>query len=240
MGDMSKRIDTSYKGTTADCTRCAGLGSYIEDFSGSPTVQVCTRCHNVDGLPLVRLEHAITHGQVESIARLVVELVELGDNEIAGKVNERIGGYDFAMAAKCVVRLQERLEARKAAQRAAAKAEANAARVPTSTYQEVPAGHYAVPSRTGNNDLDFWTVQVGKGNWAGRRFVKRVIGGHEDTDVRGAEARQALESIVKYGILEAGVLYGQTIGKCARCNRHLTDETSRNQGYGPECIGKVA
>jgi hypothetical protein len=103
----------------------------------------------------------------------------------------------------------------------------------------VPAGHYATPSRTGNNDLDFWAVDVPTdGKWAGYTFVSRVIGGHEDTRVRGAEARQALDAIAAFGPQDAAKAYGRAIGRCGRCNRHLTDETSRTLGLGPECAQK--
>lgn len=104
---------------------------------------------------------------------------------------------------------------------------------------EVPAGHYATPSRTGNNDLDFWTVdRPTEGRWAGYTFVKRVIGGHEDQSVRGSEARQALEAIVAEGLEQVARRYGQEIGRCGRCNRSLTDETSRAYGIGPDCRSK--
>lgn len=104
---------------------------------------------------------------------------------------------------------------------------------------EVPEGFYAVTSRTGNNDLDFFSVdRPSEGRWAGYVFVKRVIGGHEDTPVRGAEARQALEAIASAGISESQALYGIEIGRCGVCNRHLTDEVSRSLGIGPTCRGR--
>jgi len=101
---------------------------------------------------------------------------------------------------------------------------------------EVPAGRYATDSRTGNNDSDFWRVdRPTDGRWAGYTFVSRVIGGHEDTRVRGAEAREALDAIVAAGPQEAMLRYGREIGECGRCGRHLTDETSRAYGLGPDC-----
>jgi hypothetical protein len=104
---------------------------------------------------------------------------------------------------------------------------------------DVPAGHYATPSRTGNNDLDFWRVdRPTDGRWAGKTFVKRVIGGHEDQRVSFGETRQALEAILAAGLEEASRAYGQAIGRCGRCNRHLTDETSRAYGIGPDCRSK--
>lgn len=104
---------------------------------------------------------------------------------------------------------------------------------------DVPAGHYAVSSATGNNDLDFFRVdRPTEGQWAGRTFVKRVIGGHPDFAVRGAQAKAALEAILEADPAKAAQRYGQEIGRCFKCNRHLTDETSRALGIGPECRKK--
>jgi hypothetical protein len=232
-------VDTKHT-STATCRRCNGAGSYIIDWNDRPEVQVCTRCNNEAGLPLVQITHAPTPGQIASIGRLIAELQELGDTEIYDMVYARISGYDFTMAARCVAKLQLRKNQRIADQ-AAARRQAQATTVPTNRYPDVPAGRYAVASRTGNNDLDFYKVdRPTEGKWAGRTFVKRIIGGHDDTPVRGAEARQALQAIVNAGTFAAGALYGQTIGECGRCGRHLTDETSRAQGYGPECITKVS
>lgn len=101
---------------------------------------------------------------------------------------------------------------------------------------DVPAGHYATPSRTGTNDLDFWRVdRPTEGTYAGRTFVKRVIGGHPDTNVRRDEVRAALEAIMAAGIEAARTRYGVEVGSCWKCNRHLTDEESRRLGIGPDC-----
>jgi uncharacterized protein DUF6011 len=101
---------------------------------------------------------------------------------------------------------------------------------------DVPAGHYAVPSLSGNNDLDFFrVVRPTEGQWAGHTFVNRVIGGRQDSPIRGKAAKQALEAILELGVEDAGILYGTTLGRCRDCNRHLTDELSRALGIGPEC-----
>jgi len=113
-----------------------------------------------------------------------------------------------------------------------------APKVQTSDLPEVPEGYYAVQSRTGNNDLDFFSVdRPSEGRWAGYVFVKRVIGGHVDTPVRGSEARHALEAIIEQGVEASGALYGREIGRCYVCNRTLTDELSREMGIGPTCRG---
>lgn len=102
----------------------------------------------------------------------------------------------------------------------------------------VPAGYYATDSLTGTNDYDFWMVSKGTGRWEGRTFIKRVIGGHPETPVRGAEQAKALQAIMETGLDEAAERYGREIGRCYRCNRHLTDETSRRLGIGPDCRNK--
>jgi hypothetical protein len=99
---------------------------------------------------------------------------------------------------------------------------------------EVPEG-FCGPSGLGI-DLDFFSVdRPTEGRWNGYTFVRRVIGGHADTPVRGAEAKAALEAILSAGVEESGRLYGTEIGRCYVCNRHLTDELSRELGIGPTC-----
>lgn len=99
---------------------------------------------------------------------------------------------------------------------------------------EVAAGHYAIKSLTGNNDLDFFRVdRPTEGKWAGYTFVKRVIGGKADVRVPFKLALRVLALI--QADTEAMGRYGQEIGRCGKCNRHLTDETSRSLGIGPEC-----
>jgi hypothetical protein len=105
---------------------------------------------------------------------------------------------------------------------------------------DIPDGHYAIPSLTGNNDLDFFRVdRPEEGQWAGRIFLKRVIGGKPDQNVRGKTIRAALEAIADAGIEKSRELYGREIGRCWRCNRHLTDELSRQRGIGPDCYAIV-
>lgn len=103
---------------------------------------------------------------------------------------------------------------------------------------DVPAGHYAIAS-TGANDLAFYRVdRPTEGAYAGRTFVKLIVGGHPDSNVRYAAVPGILDRIVEAGIAESATLYGREIGQCYRCNRSLTDETSRSLGIGPECRKK--
>jgi hypothetical protein len=119
---------------------------------------------------------------------------------------------------------------------------------------DVPAGYYATPSITGNNDLDFWHVQrLTEGKWAGYTFVRRVLGGHQDQNLPRDSKKKvkskkiarvtqtaALEAIVKFGIEKSHLLFGTELKFCRECGIHLTDEVSRNEGIGPVCKDNVA
>jgi hypothetical protein len=78
-----------------------------------------------------------------------------------------------------------------------------------------------------------------EGEYAGRTFVKRVIGGKPDTNIRRSEYRTVLQRILDAEPAQAAILYGQTLGHCWKCNRTLTDELSRKLGIGPDCRAKL-
>lgn len=100
----------------------------------------------------------------------------------------------------------------------------------------VPDGHYAVASTRVGQDLDFFRVDnPDKGPYAGKTFVKHVIGGRPETRIPFKLQGDVLKRIVDAGINEAAVLYGKEIGRCYVCNRELTDELSRSLGIGPHC-----
>jgi hypothetical protein len=102
---------------------------------------------------------------------------------------------------------------------------------------DVPAGHYAVES-TGHNDLAFYRVDCPtEGSYAGRVFVKLVVGGHPDQNVARSHVAGILERIAADS--DAAARYGRELGRCCRCNRTLTDETSRSLGIGPECRSRA-
>jgi hypothetical protein len=108
-----------------------------------------------------------------------------------------------------------------------------------SRYAEIPRGHYATKSATGRNDYDFWRVdRPEQGTYAGRTFVKRIVGGKPDLNVSRDTRTKALEAILAEGIDVCGFRYGQELGACRYCNRHLTDEISRSLSAGPECRSK--
>src|SRR6266702_1273616 len=106
-----------------------------------------------------------------------------------------------------------------------------------SSIPEIPQGYYATPSATGSNDYDFWFVNVvaHEGKWQGFRSISRVIGGRSNVRVKGSTRVAALKAIDAYGTDKAGMLFAQELGRCRKCGKHLTDETSRELGIGPVC-----
>ena len=107
---------------------------------------------------------------------------------------------------------------------------------PRADFSKIAQGYYATASATGNNDLDFWFVRVPEdGRWQGFRFVKRYIGGQGPQDIRKPEQMAALHAILEAGPDAAGMLFAQELGRCRKCGRDLTDETSRELGIGPVC-----
>ena len=111
---------------------------------------------------------------------------------------------------------------------------------PNKYFIFIPPGRYAVPSLTGNNDLDFFETEHGKPGtkWEGFTFVERIIGGNPNSPVRGEQARRYLKAIEDYGWEASRLLAAQELGVCMDCGNSLTDEESRKRGKGPVCANK--
>lgn len=73
-----------------------------------------------------------------------------------------------------------------------------------------------------------------KGKWAGYTFLTVQAG---DDFHRVLNPAPLLNRLVAEHA-EAAARYGAEIGACSRCNRTLTDETSRALGIGPDCRKK--
>lgn len=109
-----------------------------------------------------------------------------------------------------------------------------ATRTPSSASVDVPDGYYAIES-TGHNDLAFYAVSHSD------RYgisVKMVVGGHVDSFVRRQNVAGIVERIAA-DVDGAAKRYADEIGNCYRCNRTLTDETSRALGIGPTCRARA-
>ena len=106
----------------------------------------------------------------------------------------------------------------------------------------VPDCYVAMPSRTGNNDLDFFRVGTNQGQMdpskKGWRRVQRIVGGQPPISMRIGEMMPVAKEIAAWSpteLKEAQVLFGREIGRCGVCGKTLTDETSRALGIGPVC-----
>jgi hypothetical protein len=100
---------------------------------------------------------------------------------------------------------------------------------------QVEAGRYAVRGTDGV--VKFYKIDKGRGRWEGSTFVS-VMASDEEHPVRNRTTRIGILAAILVDPDGARRLYGQEIGRCARCNRTLTDETSRAYGMGPECRSK--
>lgn len=114
-----------------------------------------------------------------------------------------------------------------------------------SILQEVINGYYALPSKTGNNDLDFIRIaeNQGKVNPAnkGKRRVQRFIGGTGPIQISFPEQVTFAEAIAKLTPEEQAfsrALFGREVGQCGCCGKPLTDQVSRANGIGPDCAKK--
>lgn len=126
----------------------------------------------------------------------------------------------------------------KAERVSAAKAEAIAPGASTEEIErseEVPAGRYAI--RTDGVVKFYKLDRPTEGRWAGYVFLK-VQASDDMYPIRNRVERDRIIAEIGKDTLAAEQLYGQELGKCSRCGRTLTDETSRAYGIGPDCRNK--
>lgn len=104
----------------------------------------------------------------------------------------------------------------------------------------VPAGRYAVATESGAiNTLAFYRVdRPTEGKWAGKVFVKHLVGGDEQS-MSFPATKAVLAKIVAVGAEAASAAYGHEIGKCGVCHIRLTNDESRARGIGPDCRARL-
>lgn len=91
-------------------------------------------------------------------------------------------------------------------------------------------GYYAVVY---SGVLRFYVVRAGKGKWEGRKFLNRYA---SDNELRISRTEQdAVFASIAADTAGAIATFANELTRCARCARMLTDETSRERHYGPEC-----
>jgi hypothetical protein len=106
---------------------------------------------------------------------------------------------------------------------------------------DIPPGRYAVPGADGPNDIRYFRAKDVKGGHekqGGYRIILRIAGPNEHP-LAGTVARDAVKAIIRFGLGNAAVLYGRTIGRCSQCNTRITNRLSRELGIGPVCGGRV-
>lgn len=100
---------------------------------------------------------------------------------------------------------------------------------------EVPAGRYALRTEEG---VKFYRLdRPTQGRWAGWTFLK-VQASDDLYPIKNRTEKARIIAEIAKDVLAAERLYGQELGKCSRCGRTLTDETSRAYGIGPDCRNK--
>ena len=103
--------------------------------------------------------------------------------------------------------------------------------------EQMKPGHYAVKADDG--DWKFYKVDKPKdGRWAGFTFLK-VQASDEYWAVKNPAAQRDVYEAILKDPKEAMLEYTRQIGRCAVCNRTLTNANSIAEGIGPVCAGKM-
>lgn len=101
--------------------------------------------------------------------------------------------------------------------------------------EAVPAGRYAL--RTDGVVKFYRLDKPTQGKWAGWTFLKAQAS-DDLYPIRNKVEKARIIAEIGQDVLGAERLYGMELGKCSRCGRSLTDETSRAYGIGPDCRNK--
>lgn len=172
-----------------------------------------------------------------AVAWLAVEANRRGDTFLED-LHRKAQRWDLSeRQIECVERNIER-QARRAAETAATPKPIPADAIDLSGLRD---GYYAA---TGVEDhLTF--LRVSRNRRSGWINVAIVIGGHTDERMGsqgpGRAYRGGSQQVLRNILADpeaAALAFATELGTCSRCNRHLTDETSRRLGIGPECRSK--
>lgn len=104
-------------------------------------------------------------------------------------------------------------------------------------FTRVEAGYYALVQ---DDVTKFYRVRLGKEGtrWAGWIFVDAQAS-DEFWPIKNREHKESILRAIAENPTEAGARYGREIGRCWKCHRTLTDETSRANGIGPDCASRL-
>ena len=101
--------------------------------------------------------------------------------------------------------------------------------------------YFALPSHTGNNDLDFYALVQSHRKTGTVMVLRRVLGGRtleSSPVVRKSEAERVLNALRAMSTKESDEAmkrFADELGRCCLCGRTLTDEASRARGMGADC-----
>lgn len=182
-----------------------------------------------------------TDKQINYIADLMVKLSPEDYNDRQREImvesmtaSRQAGSLTFEMASATIDSLKGSLHDKRVKDAGAAAPAAKAPR--SSGIPDVAAGRYAVEHK---GVLKFYRVdRPTEGRWAGRTFLK-VQASDELHDIRDAQYRFDVLSLIARDPHAAMIRYGHELGVCGKCGRTLTDETSRANGIGPVCAANL-
>ena len=176
----------------------------------------------------------------EKQAKWIVDIAETKANvtdAMVASLSERLAqGFARSAASQFITRYKDWPNREQPF--SAAKAEASA---PGATDEEleaivVPAGRYAL--RGADGVVKFYRLdRPTQGKWAGYTFLKAQAS-DDLYPIRNRAEKERIIAEIGRDVESAERLYGQELGKCSRCGRTLTDETSRAYGIGPDCRNK--
>lgn len=109
---------------------------------------------------------------------------------------------------------------------------------PTRIWSDIPDGRYAVTGNDGSTDFYRITTGAPESRWAGRRFLQLQLSDNYETvaqPTRSAVIRKIIADTPK----ACAIRYGMEIGRCAICDRTLTNPESIARGIGPICAERV-
>jgi hypothetical protein len=170
---------------------------------------------------------------VSILSRMNPSVADDADRWVQGQYRQ--GTFTMKLAHQTIDRLRLRIrEAEAAPADAGQGVTVRTPYAPVDRFPEVHDGYYAVDTEDGH--LAFYRVST----WRDSNNRKvQVFASDTLHRIQGNAARDAiLAKIRDAGPQAAAERFGREIGRCGRCGRTLTDETSRARGIGPDCAGK--
>lgn len=101
-------------------------------------------------------------------------------------------------------------------------------------FYAIPAGYVvAQPIDLHGNDYLFVRVR----SYGGKLYMSRIFGSFAALRYQRLSSRDALilTKVIQEDMLGFQENWHKVSGNCGRCNSPLTDKTSRETGFGPEC-----